>query len=171
MITMMISQAMNDRLNHQITNEFSASRNYLAMMCSFDNQGLKMLASRFREQSDEEREHAGKLIDYVLEVGGAVTLEALPAPHTHFSTPGDAIKAAADHEREVTRQINELMSFAETEKDYATRGFLQWFVNEQVEEVSTMEHLYSIAKLAGNDLLQLESYVRHMAMMKAGGGS
>lgn len=165
MATMMISKAMNERLNHQIANEFNASRNYLAMLCSFERQGLKFLAGRFRQQMEEERQHAMKLVDYVLEVGGSVQLEAAPAPHADFSSPGEAIRTAADHEREVARQINELMGLAEQEKDYATRGFLQWFVNEQVEEVSTMEHLYDIAQLAGNNLLQLESYVRHLALV------
>ncbi|MBI5865386.1 MAG: ferritin [Planctomycetes bacterium] len=163
---MHISKAMNAKLCEQISNEFGASQAYLAMACMFDGLALKGLAKLFRKQTDEEREHALKILDYVLEVGGDVKLAALPAPKSDFSSVKAAIDAAHKHELRVTQQIHDLVALADKEKDYASRSFLQWFVDEQVEEVSSMEHLLRIAEMAGVNLLQLESYVRHMLAPK-----
>lgn len=165
---MLISKAMNAKLNDQITHEFGASQSYLAMACMFERQGLKSLAGFFRKQTEEEREHALKILDYVLGVGGNVALAALAAPRPEFPSALSAIQAAVKHEMNVTAQINDLVALADKEKDYATRSFLQWFIDEQVEEVSSIEHLARIASLAGNNLLQLESYLRHTLAPKAG---
>jgi len=129
---MMISKAMNQRLNEQVTHEFAASQSYLAMACMFDGLGLSALAARFREQSAEEREHALKLVGYISEVGGVVKLEALDAPKSDYASVPAAIEAALESEMTVTGQINALVDLAESEKDHATRSFLQWFVDEQV---------------------------------------
>ncbi|MBW7904327.1 MAG: ferritin [Phycisphaerae bacterium] len=158
---MLISAAMNAKLNEQITHEMNASQKYLAIACTFDGLSLKRLARRFREQSDEERGHATKILDYVLDVGGNVTLQALAQPKGDYATVLAAIEAAVESELTVTRQINDLVDLAEKEKDHATRSFLQWFVDEQVEEVSSMSHLAQLARMAGNNLLQLEAAVAH----------
>lgn len=159
---MMISKAMNAKLNEQITNEFSASQSYLAIATMFDGMALKGLAAFFRKQTEEERGHALKILDYIQEVGGEVRLASLPSPKHDYPTAKAAIDAALKHELKVTQQINDLVALAEKENDYATRSFLNWYVDEQVEEVSSMEHLLRIAEMAGVNLLQLESYVRHM---------
>lgn len=163
---MLISKAMNAKLNEQITNEFGASQSYLAIAAMFDGMSLKALAAYFRKQTEEERAHALKIYDYVLGVGGEVRLAALSAPKPDYPTAKAAIDAAVKHELKVTQQIHDLVTLAEKEKDYATRSFLQWFVDEQVEEVSSMEHLLRIAEMAGVNLLQLESYVRHQMTPK-----
>ena len=166
----MITEKMCAKLNEQITHELGASQKYLAMACQFDGMGLKNLAAHFRRQTEEERGHALKILDYILEVGGNVVLAPLAAPPAHHATVKAAVQVALESEQTVTRQINDLMTLAEAEKDYATRSFLQWFVNEQVEEVSSMDHLLRITTLAGENLLQLESYVRHMAEGEDAGG-
>lgn len=157
---MSISETMNARLNGQITSELSASQKYLAMACVFESMGLKVLARRFRQQSDEERCHAMKIVDYLVEVGARVSLQAVPQPPGDYPTALAALEAAVESELMVTRQINELVALAEQESDYATRSFLQWFVDEQVEEVSTTTHLVQLARMAGSNLLQLEAAVR-----------
>ncbi len=159
---MAISDAMNKKLNTQITNEFVASQTYLSMACMFDDMGLKNLARIFRKQTEEERSHALKILDYLLENEGKVRLQAIPEPPAEWPTVTDAIAAALAHERKVTGQINELVALAEQEKDYATRSFLNWFVDEQVEEVNSMSTLLQAAKLAGDRLLQLEAYIAHL---------
>lgn len=159
---MSISQAMSARLNEQITSELSASQKYLAMACVFESMGLKVLARRFRQQSDEERGHALKIVDYLLDVGARVTLQAVPQPKGDYPTALAALEAAVESELAVTRQIDELVALAEKESDYATRSFLQWFVDEQVEEVSTTTHLVQLAKMAGSNLLQLEACVHQL---------
>jgi ferritin len=159
---MAISKAMNAKLNEQITNELFASQLYLAIACMFEEQGLKMLAKLYRRQTEEERGHALKILDYIPTAEGKVKLQAIPEPPAKFPSVLAAIQAALEHERKVTGQIHDLVALAEKENDYATRSFLQWYVDEQVEEVDSQLHLTQVAELAGNNLLQLEAYVAHL---------
>lgn len=164
---MMISAAMNAKLNEQITAEFSAAHCYLAMSTVFDAMGLKILGKKFRGQDDEERRHAMKIVAFIQEVGGTVTLDAIPRPRCDFKSAEAIVQAALESELSVTRMINDVVALAESEKDYATRSFLNWFVDEQVEEVASMTDLLDLVKLAGDNMLQVESRVRH-EMMSAG---
>ena len=159
-MTMMISTAMEKKLNSQAAAEFAASHEYLAMACAFEGMGLKIMGRRFFAQAEEEREHALKLVKYVQEVGGSAELGAIPKPSGDHSTPMKILKAALSAELRVTKQVNALMALAEKENDYATRGFLQWFVDEQVEEVSSISELVQLAQMA-KDMLQVEARVRH----------
>lgn len=161
---MMISSAMNAKLNEQIQAEFSAAHGYLAMACAFDAMGLKILTKLFLAQHQEEREHAMKILHYLQEVGGAVTLAAIDKPQTKYTTAESIVTAALENELNVTKMINEVMELADSEKDYATRSFLQWFVDEQVEEVAQMTDLLNLVKMAGGNLLQVEARVRHEMM-------
>lgn len=161
---MMISKAMNAKLNEQITNELGASQTYLAMSCMFKDMGLNVLAKLFRKQTEEERMHALKILDYVLDVGAQVEIGALAAPPMKYPSVVTTIDAALNHERKVTQQIHDLVSLAEQEKDWSTRSFLQWYVDEQVEEISTMTQLAQLAKLAGEDLLKLELHLDKFGM-------
>ncbi len=159
---MALSKAMNNKLNEQITNEFYASQLYLAIACMFEELGLRNLAKLYRKQTEEERSHALKILDYIPTVEGKVKLQTIPEPPAKFSSPLTAIEAALAHERKVTEQFNSLMALAEKEKDYATRVLLLWFVEEQVEEVNSQLYLLQVAKLAGASVLQLEACVAHM---------
>lgn len=159
---MAISGAMNTKLNEQIKHEFGASQAYLAMACMFADMGLESLSAFFRKQTEEERQHALKILDYVLEIGGKVQIHPLEAPAHEYPSVAATIDAALEHEKKVTRQIHDLVTLADQEKDYPTRSFLQWFVDEQVEEVSSMEHLAKVAQLASKtSILHLDAYVRH----------
>ena len=55
--------------------------------------------------------------------------------------------------------FNDLMDLAIEERDHLARGFLQWFVDEQLEEVSTMDDLLKVVRRAGDNLLYVEDYV------------
>ncbi len=156
---MAISQAVSGKLNEQITNEFMASQIYLAMACQFESMSLKQLAGRFFKQAEEERGHAMKILKYVLEAEGKVTLQALAQPPTEWASVLAAIEGALAHERKVTSQINDLVTLAAQEKDYSTQSFLKWFVDEQVEEVASTAYLRDVAKMAGANLLHLEMIV------------
>ena len=159
---MSISKKMNTQLNQQITHEFEACQAYLAMSCKFDQMGLKSLAGHFQKQADEERTHALKILGYIQEVGGTVTLEALSKPRASYPSVEAAVKTASSQEKKVTGQINALVALAEQEKDYATRSFLNWFVDEQVEEEASMSALLQLVEMAGKNVLQLESHVARM---------
>lgn len=160
---MSISKQMNDKLNEQITAEFYASHLYLAMACMFESMSLKMMARVFRKQFDEERGHAMKILDYVLEQGGTVKLGAIDAPKQKWPSVVAAVEAALAHEKKVTGMINDLVALAEKEKDYASRSFLNWYIDEQVEEESSTGYLLDITKMAGDRLLHLESAVSHIS--------
>jgi len=161
---MMISETMNAKLNDQVTAEFGAAHAYLAMACLFDNMSLKVLAGRFFKQYSEELEHAMRIVRYVLEVGGTVALDGIAKPKKDYKNLEDIVATALQNEKDITAKINDLVALADKEKDYATRSFLQWFIDEQVEEISTMSELLNLVKLAGNNVLQLEAVVRHQML-------
>ena len=157
MVTM-ISAKMATKLNQQVTNEFYASHAYLEMACAFHTLGLRVLSGRFFQQAQEEREHALKMAKYILDVGADVKLDGIKKPAGDCSSAKTMVKAALEHELKVTKQINELVALAQAEDDYATRSFLQWFVNEQVEEVGSMADLLQLIEMAGDkNLLQVEA--------------
>lgn len=164
---MLISKTMNAKLNEQITSEFSAAHAYLGMVCALEDMGLKILAKRFLAQYEEELAHAMKILHYVQEVGGRVELKGVPQPNCEFGNLESIVQAALESEQQVTRMVNDLVALADKEKDYATRSFLNWFVDEQVEELSSMADLLNLVRLAGNNVLQVESRVRHEMMAKS----
>lgn len=158
---MMISKKMNEALNEQVGIEFLASHAYLAMACAADAMGLKIVCEFFMKQSEEEREHALKIVNYLRDVGATATFGGIEKPAGSFDSLEALAQAALDNELDVTRRINELVSMAEAEKDYATRSFLEWFVDEQVEEVASMTDLLQLVKLSKGNLLQVEMRIRH----------
>lgn len=159
----MISQALTDAINAQVGREFGASMQYIQIASYFDEQALDLTAKLFFEQADEERDHAMKLLRYVLEAGGAVQIPAIDAPTHFFTSAEEAVGLALTWEKEVTQQINHLMDIAVSEHDYLARQFLDWFVNEQLEEVGKMDKLLKIVRgVGGRNLYMLEAYISHM---------
>lgn len=135
----MLSKKLEEALNKQINAEFWAGYLYLSMSAHFAKEGKSGFANWFKVQAQEESEHAMKLFEYVLTRGAAVTLKPIDkVPHA-WKTPLEAFKAALAHEKKVTAMINDLVTLANEEKDYATASMLQWFVDEQVEEESTAQ--------------------------------
>ena len=157
---MLISSEMNAALNEQIGNEFGASIQYVSVAAYFDNESLPVLARHFYAQAAEERDHAMRFVKYVVDAGGQVVIPAIPAPRSGFGSAEEAVQLALDSELKVTRQINGLMDLAIKEKDHITGNILQWFVNEQLEEVSSMESLLRMIQRAGESGLSfVESYL------------
>ena len=162
-MTKLISDKMQSQLNEQIINEFHAEHTYIQMACKFTEMGLRILAKWFNHHAEEERSHGLKILNFILDVGGHVTLGAIPKPKGKYDSIEDIVQSALDHELLVTRQINDLVTLAYDEKDYATRSFLQWFVDEQVEEVNVIGELMQLVKLAGGkNMLQVEARVAKM---------
>ncbi|HEY3284374.1 MAG TPA: ferritin [Armatimonadota bacterium] len=157
---MLISKTMSSALSTQVGNEFLASLQYVAIAAYFDGESLPELAARFYTQADEERMHAMKLLKYVVGAGGSPEIPSIPAPQSRFGSAVDAVQCALDHELRVTAQINELASLAKRESDHLSDGMLQWFVTEQLEEVSGMETLLKMVKRAGESgLLMVEDFL------------
>ncbi len=161
-MTSLISQTLNDAINAQIGREFGASLQYLQIAAYFDGMALDQAAKLFFEQSDEERDHAMKLLKYVLEAGGELHIPPVDAPKSNFVSAEEAVGAALRWELDVTDQINNLMSIAISENDYLGRNFLDWFVEEQLEEVSKMDKLLRVVKGVGErNLYMIEAYLSH----------
>lgn len=162
-MTSLISQSLNDAINAQIGREFGASMQYLQIASYFDNAALDGAAKLFFGQADEERDHAMKLLKYVLDAGGEVHIPPIEAPKSSFSSAEEAVGAALRWELDVTDQINNLVSIAISENDYLGRKFLDWFVEEQLEEVSKMDKLLRVVKGVGErNIYMLEAYLSHM---------
>jgi bacterioferritin B len=158
----MISKQLADAINAQVGREFGASLQYICIANYFSAQALDKMAELFYKQADEERDHAMKLNKYVVEAGGDVHLPPVDAPKSTFSSAEEAVALALQWENDVTGQINNLMDIAVSEKDYLGRQFLDWFVNEQLEEVSSMERLLKVVQMAGErNLMMLEAYISH----------
>ncbi len=168
---MLLKDGLLEPLNQQITNEFHAHTQYVAIATYFDDQGLPELAGHFYQQSNEERDHAMKFVRYILDAGARPTITGIPDIKNDFSSASEAVKFALDQELKVTEQINDLVRLAIEKSDYTTHTFLQWFVTEQVEEVSSMSNLLQIIKHAGNSLLLVEDYVRRQGGASHGGDS
>lgn len=159
---MQISKAMSDLMNAQIGNELGASNQYLQIAAYFEGMALKKLGKLFTKQAEEEREHAMKFFHYLNEVGAPVSIAAIPAPKYDIKSAEEAFKMAVAWEKEVTSQIYAMVDLAIKEKDHASNNFLQWFVAEQVEEVSSMETYLQVIQQAGEkNLLMMEAYLSH----------
>ena len=155
-----LSDKMNKALNEQIANELNAAHKYLAMVYSFNAMGLKVFGKRFAKQAEEEREHALKIAAYVQDADGTISLGPIDKPRGDYKTAKAIVEAALASEETVTSQIHALVALAEKENDYATRSFLKWFVDEQVEEVASMRELLQWVKMAGEtNLFQLENRI------------
>ena len=165
---MLISDTLNKAMNEQIGDELMASNQYLNIAAYFDRETLPELADFFFRQSDEERMHALKILRYILDAGGTVAVPALDAPAKDIASAEMAAKMALDWELEVTKKINNLMDLAIKENDHIAQEFLQWFVNEQLEEVSSMDSLLGVIRRAGeNQLLLVEEYMVRRAAAAA----
>lgn len=148
---MAISKRMNDKINEQIQKELYSEYYYLAMQAYFASMNLDGFANFFRAQALEERDHAIKFFNYVLETGGEVKLLKIQEPQADFKSPLDVFEKAYEHEQYVTKSIYELVDAALEERDHATNSFLQWYVTEQVEEESSMDNIVGKLKLIDGD--------------------
>ncbi|MBJ7259938.1 MAG: ferritin [Chthoniobacterales bacterium] len=161
---MMISVKMQDALNAQIGMEFAAAMKYDAMAAHFEAEALPQAAKRFFKQAGEEREHAHKFLRYVLAAGGRARLPEIPAPPHTYKSSEAAAQAALDSEMAVTKSINKIMDLAIGEKDHATVAMLQWFITEQVEEISSADQFLRLVQRAGEkNIFALEDYLADTA--------
>ena len=157
---MVANQKIVAAINEQMGNEFSAMLQYYAIAAHFGAEGLRELSTHFYKQAEEEKEHALRFIQFVLDTGARVKIPAVCAPQAHFEVAEDAVKLSLEQEEHVTTQINALVSMAKAESDYTADNFLQWFIKEQLEEVASMGQLLRVVQRAGEgNLLRVEEYL------------
>jgi len=143
----MIKESIENLLNEQINFEIYSAYIYRAMSAFCDSIDLTGFASWFKVQAKEEEAHAEKFYTYLFERGGRVVYKAISEPKKEWDSLLEVFEDAYKHEQIVTKRINDLMSLAIDENDHASRSFLNWFVDEQVEEESTFDSLIKQLKL------------------------
>jgi ferritin len=147
----MLSQAMTDRLNKQINLEMYSSHLYLQMSSWCAHQSLDGCEDFLRIHAQEEAGHMHRLVNYMHETGGFVVLGGMDAPPTQFASIQELFENIYEHEQYITRNINELVHFANTEPDYSTLQFLQWYVAEQHQEEFLFKGILDKIKLIGTE--------------------
>lgn len=155
---------MNDTLvkafSAQITLELESSIVYLQLAIALDDQDLPGMASWMRAQSDEERDHAAKFVDHVTDRGNVPQIGAIPAPGVVGGSVLEAFESALEHEQKVSESIRELYRLVQSEGDIDSIPLLYWFIEEQVEEESTVGEIVGRLGLINDDgagLLRLDA--------------
>jgi len=158
-----------EELNAHIAHEFAASQQYVAIAVYYDSETLPQLAAHFYRQAVEERNHAMMIVQYLLDADLPVTIPAVAAPRTAFGDAVSPVELALEQERQVTEQISRLAALAREEQDLVGAQFLDWFLKEQREEVSSMSDLLAIVtRAAESNLLLAEDYLARTQLGDAG---
>lgn len=146
----MSEQRFPQVLNEHIGREFAASQQYVAIAVYYDGETLPNLAAHFYRQSVEERNHAMMMVQYLLDAGLPVAMPGVEAPQTEFADAVAPVSLALEQERRVTEQITALARLARAEDDLVAEEFLNWFLKEQREEVSSMSDLLKLVERAAS---------------------
>ena len=153
------SERLVAAFNEQIAREFAAAHQYVAIGAYYETQTFPQLAKFFYQQAEDERGHAMKMVNYLLESGGRLALGDVPAPRGAFDDHVEPIGVALEQERANTVSIGKLFDTARETRDHASEVFLHWFVEEQVEEEATMESLLQVAERVRDFPMMLEEFV------------
>jgi ferritin len=159
----MLNKKLETAINDQIQRELASAYIYLSMAAYFEANTLPGFANWMRIQFHEEQFHALKFFNFVYERGGVVKLQPIEGPPIEFTSPIDVFEKTLAHEQLVTRFIHELYELALEEKDYPTQVFLQWFIDEQVEEENNAGEILDMLKMVEgnpNALLMLDRELR-----------
>jgi ferritin len=148
-----------EKLNEQIGYEFAASQQYVAIAVHYDAETLPRLAATFYQQAVEERNHAMMLVQYLLDVGEEVRIPGVAEPQVSFGDIAEPVALALDQEKRVSSQISALAGAAREEGDYMGEQFMQWFIKEQVEEVSSMSDLLAVVERSRDNPMIVEEYI------------
>lgn len=168
----MIHEDLVQPLHDQITSEAYASQVYLQMSMWSEDKGLPGASAFFRSHVAEELDHRNRLVDYLVEAGVPVRLQAIPAPTADYESLVAVVNSAYAHEKTVTEQIDALAGLALDRKDFNTFNMLQWFIAEQREELVLFRDIVDYMNLAGytggpgDALVNLDRYLLEKASAK-----
>lgn len=165
----MSENPLADALNEQIGHEFSASQQYIAMAVYYDSETLPRLASFFYRQAVEERNHALMIAKYLLDIDAPVEVPGIEPPQTKFKDIIEPVALALKQEKAVSDMIDSLADLAQKEGDHKTAQYLNWFLKEQVEEVSSMTDLLRIVERAKDNPLLAEDFLSRTPVGDEGG--
>ncbi|GAA3996516.1 ferritin [Allokutzneria multivorans] len=159
----------HELLRAQVRNEFTASQQYIAVAVWLDAQDLPRMAAHFYRQALEERNHAMMIVQFLLDNGLQVAIPGVDEVRNDFTTVREPVELALNQERKVTEEITALARAARDEGDYLGEQFIQWFLKEQVEEVSSMSTLLTIVDRAGDNLFHIEDFLVRESVGDGGG--
>ncbi|WP_353094107.1 ferritin [Tissierella praeacuta] len=143
----MASEKLLKELNNQFNFEILSAYHYMGMAAYCSDENMNGFANFFIAQAKEEYSHAMKFYNFIYDMDGRVRTQAIEEPKNDYSSFLEVFKAALQHEKLVTSKIHNLVTMAEEEKSYPTIQFLQWFIEEQLEEENSMKDI--IFKLEG----------------------
>ncbi|HCT9179455.1 ferritin [Corynebacterium aurimucosum] len=146
-----MDEKLQTLLNEQVNNEHGAALIYTQLAYEMDNLSFPGMRDWFFKQAEEEREHAQKFAEHLLDRGYRVELEDIQVGSVKAATPLDAFEASLAHEQKVSEQIREIARTADAAGDLDSRGLINWFLEEQVEEESSVSEIIDQLKLVGND--------------------
>jgi ferritin len=146
-VRIMLNKKVEESINKQIVAELYSAYLYFAMAAYFETENLNGMGQWMKAQAFEEMYHAMKFYDYVNERGGRVVFLGIDKPPEKWDSPLATFTAAYDHEVKVTGMINDLVDIARSENDKATESFLNWYVDEQVEEEANADEIVNKLKL------------------------
>lgn len=147
----MINDKIAKSFNEQIKFEAESAYLYFAMSAWFQNHSLDGMAQWMRAQAVEEMGHAQRFMNHILDRGGKATLQPLGIAKTEWKSALEAFNDALEHEKFITGKINDLVELSYEVKDRASRSFLEWFVNEQVEEEANASKVVDDLTLIGDN--------------------
>jgi len=159
----MAAQRFVDLLNEQIGHEYAAHQQYVAIAVYYDTLTMPQMAALFYRQAVEERDHAMMMVQYLLDTDSTVAIPGVAAPTNTFADIVEPVELALVQEKRVSDQINALTAVAREEHDFASDQFMQWFIREQVEEVSSMSDLLTVVRRNRADVENIEEYLRREA--------
>jgi len=165
----MVTKKVEKALNEQIQKEEHSSRLYLGMASWCQREGYQGAANFLYKQTDEERMHMLKLVHYLGDRGGTVNYGKMDALPVGYKTLHDVFEQVLKHEEFISASINQLYSVCIGEKDYTSAQYLQWYINEQIEEESTSRGILDKIRLAGDQkggLFMIDKELGEMAALK-----
>jgi ferritin len=154
-VFIMISDRVSALLIEQIANELAAHQVYLGISLHFERQSLKRWAALFRAQALEEAQHAEKIMAFLIDNEVSFDLPPLPGATTQYGSAAEAVETALTNEVRVSSQFDAMAAAARAEDDHRAFQFLQWFIDEQVEEERTIRSLLDLVN-SGINLFQAE---------------
>lgn len=159
----MIGKKLNDAMNEQIKNELESYYIYLSMAAWLHSKALDGMGHWMRVQAHEEMLHAMKFFNHLIDRGGKVALKDLKQLKVQWKSPREVFQDAFEHEKFISKKINDLMSIARQEKEYASEPLLAWFTDEQIEEESNANKITEQLEMVGADKSGLLMLDRELA--------
>lgn len=165
-----MKKIIEEALNEQVKREEHSSRLYLQMATWCEVNGFPGAASFLYKQADEERMHQLKFVHYINDRDGEARLQSIDSPESKYNSLKEVFEKVMEHEKFITASINDIYGLCLKENDFTTGNFIQWFINEQIEEESTMRSILDKIKLAGEQqggLFHIDKELAGLAAAKA----